>query len=462
MVLPVVNFAYKQWIVMNASNISLFLLLASALPPALGAQAPAAPPLSPDIQATVASTQQIAAQALQDMPHILDDAQAALAQNERAITDKVIWQNTLAFTLFEKNIFERDTLRIGLFNRDFAELAHFGVGLFSQIKFINKITDIRIKRILGILTKDSKKFITELTKIEKAVNRPTNDPQKAKQVAQETKEIIDAFKKELKNSCQLIGYNPFKKELLVPYLALIGTNYLSDALRNKLLSTEMTRPEYWQRYEQDGTSLMDNPHNQVVSVVPFIKTATQTLINPAFLVLLLPNIMIDYVGSHAQQKNSSQMLPLLAQWMFPRLPSFIFTKQFRMLAETFMLGIAVKVRDQHYDNLWFAYTVENHAELLDLLIAYEKSLEKNCSPKEPGTLSKEEENLLSFIKKGHELKAWLPGKSERSWLLMDKKNPLLALQLAPKKVQVLSNLAFGLAGGYAAYRIMKPFRWMFR
>ena len=97
----------------------------------------------------------------------------------------------------------------------------------------------------------------------------------------------------------------------------------------------------------------------------------------------------------------------------------LYSKQAVALGDVMGLGWGLKLRDLLYDTLWFSYVLAHHEELATILKAYNDDPQTGAAD---GTLSRSEQSLLDFVKKGHELSSWLPARSLRTWFGYEKRN----------------------------------------
>jgi len=334
---------------------------------------------------------------------------------------------------------------VALYRRDLMELPFFAADIAIAHLFFENIKNKRVDYVYRSLTEDTATYIellTQIKEIQKSLENPTTNQEEAKQ------KLIELFMP-IAEKHSYIGNNPFKLEVVMPFLSAILGHNLSRYAQEQCIVKKSFAPEAqyaytqdkdgnYQRFEMEGyfatPSLDDwknnmhdfhnNMRHNANPMDPAIATAKLEL--NMFYSFLLPgnapmstmsaikwqainNPNANFIGD--QIPDATDILPenLLAKGMYKLagLPNWLYearnSRTARLAIEIAVLATITTHIDDIYNTTWLEHIEKNIDALLTLLHAYETVKHLPNENVEKETVCND---LLTFIQTGNTCASW--------------------------------------------------------
>jgi hypothetical protein len=193
-------------------------------------------------------------QVMRDLMKSIQSGWSALsntAKNFQKERDHAKWQNTV--------VVAHPKVPVALYKRDLIELPLFATDLALAYWFFYTFKQNRINYIYTEMTTNADWYLAEFEKFAQIDQNCREIQQSARTFSEkitQQEELIKIAKtmfEEIASRHHYLGSNPFKKELLLPFLAALAGHKLTSIAKGKLLVQQSFTPEALFAYNPDGS-----------------------------------------------------------------------------------------------------------------------------------------------------------------------------------------------------------------
>lgn len=344
----------------------------------------------------------------QDRVQIRDEARQAKINNIR-------WRNTF---LFKKSFEPPDGqnqgagLHIGFYNSDILRTGLIAGDFVVDYLFYKKLKRERIEYVVKQTEEHAAEILEQIHVVE-------DDPEAVEYLRKKglfgrikaffsfANPTAKAFIKYLDREYSFVGWNPLKKEIFLPVVAMLLTQEVSRKLHKQAEYVDTDHIESRYSYAKDENGVVQQLNGggmSVISMLQFLRAPGSTLAEHVF---NLDDIQFSIF------RYTSDFFGKIVGWEQPRIVSWFLQNSWSPFVCRLLVHLsAVMFFDGICNDLWRDYFIDGRRKMAVLLSRYLEA--KENADRE--ALEKVRAQLRAHIEKGHDAVSAIPLKNLFLWL----------------------------------------------
>jgi len=345
-----------------------------------------------------------AQETIKKIPALLEKVKANAEARKKRRIDGIVNQfkdqNTVLYRLGDL---------FAVYKSDVVKGACFGLDFLGELLTYREIFKQKVEHVLEMIKEDPENLENLLKQADSAQKANDKRNKIVAFIANRFRTLpeVSALKKYINDKHKMIGYNPFKKDLL-PYLGLsllktkvlhfIEDSFMAQSTMKDLFNDEILEASRG-AYEKDNAGnlkLLDSTPFSITTILMFLLNSRYVLERVDFL--------------------SLNHLRMINKFFGLNIPAFVYSDIMKVIISIGSLGLAVKFTDTILNTSWSMYVLKNQEEFLKLVEHYNLANKDN-----PESVQRVEQDLRKFITAGHAQgmisKLWL-NKKESSQMYM--------------------------------------------